>query len=438
MRVVKELPDTRGKTYLLVQDGNDKRTVRTTCTRHSVNGIDTFVFRDSAMRILMKPSCFITEELRYEARNTAHQAVSAMKALESFCEIIDTPFEAFSTSEARAMTQFLRGTLGEGVSFRFELTSQRSEATVGAYLKHYRRYARWRGVSNSPFLQARDAAPSRHAPIERYGIVPHRIKADIRPRDEAPRYISVPEYRRVLDVIDKSWSIEEKCIVRLMFEHGLRIGEVLGLTIEDLEQSSDRDGKPTYAVILRNRTSDEDFQRAKTLMAITDQRQYKSKDYRKRNVGQQRVYLSYNLFFQLAEYAGESHGDDANLSSCQADSVDGGNGNRYLFLNTKDRPLSSNLWNKRLRRIMRDAGVSVDTDVRKTNLNHRFRHGFAMFLTKQAKVNGQPLDAFTVMTLMRHSSLSSTDVYLQPTQEDIRELQRKVIGSWREELYGTR
>ena len=110
-------------------------------------------------------------------------------------------------------------------------------------------------------------------------------------------YISLDEYRRVLDAIGSSPlgsgdPVEARAIVRLMFEHGLRIGEVLGLTLEDLSSSPDRNGLNHYSVVLRNRCSDREWQSAKTLMPVTDRRQYRSVDYRKLNVGKQVVHIS--------------------------------------------------------------------------------------------------------------------------------------------------
>ncbi len=436
MTTITEQPDTNRLAYLVRQEGGTERVVCTTCSRQTVNGIDTFVFRNSMMEILMKPSCFVTEDLRYEARNTATQAVSALKTLESFCEIIGTPLEAFGIEQARAYLQFLRGTLGEGITYRFELITQRSEETVGAYLKHIRRYARWLGISNSPFLQPKRSISSRPI-IDEGAVDAHRLKADVAKPKEAPRYISTDDYKRIIAVIDEGWTLEERCIVRLMYEHGLRIGEVLGLTTEDLEWTSTREGIHRFAVVLRNRRSDRADQCAKTLMRVMDAKQYASTDYGKRNVGFQKVHISESLFMQMAEYAEDVFPDDVGADCpCLADSVKGDEGNRYLFVNTAGRPLSSNLWNKRLRRIMSDADVQVDKEVRKTNLNHRFRHGYAMFLTHEARLGGRPLDDYAVMTLMRHRSIASTEVYQRPTQEDVARMQGEIIGSFEEEIYG--
>ena len=65
-----------------------------------------------------------------------------------------------------------------------------------------------------------------------------------------------------------------ECIIRLMYQSGLRIGEVLELTFEDIVEDNNN-----YKVIIRNRFTDRTFQKAKFLMTITDRNQYRSRDY---------------------------------------------------------------------------------------------------------------------------------------------------------------
>ena len=105
-----------------------------------------------------------------------------------------------------------------------------------------------------------------------------------------------------------------------------------------------------------------------------------------------------------------------------ADSVPFGNSNirhnYYVFLNTLGRPLSENMWNKNLRVIFRKAEFAGDEGVREDNLNHRLRHGCAIYLS-----NVLHLPNFDVKTLMRHKNLSTTAIYHNPTPEDTERLQ---------------
>lgn len=436
MITITERFDQSSATYDIVDDEQRTRTVSTTCYRTTLNGVDTFVFRDYEKRIMMPPSCFVTLELSGESRNTRSQTVSAMKALMNFCAIMGTPFEAFDISLARACVQFIRGTLSEGVVYRFETHTMRGEETVGAYLKHIRRYARWLNVDNSPFLQPKHTVVLNGMGMSFPQDETHRLKADVVKKTEAPRYISVPDYKKILSVIDEKWSIEERIIIRLMFEHGLRIGEVLGLTLEDLDQSSYRDGTPKYSVLLRNRASDNDDQHAKTLMNAGSRKVYGLPDYRTQGVGTKSIYISEDLYEQIIDYV-ESipFGSLPRVAKSEADSVSGMEENRYIFLNTLGAPLSQNLWNKRLRRIMTDAGAHVDVGRRRTNLNHRFRHGYAMYIIYEARQNGVPLDEFQIKTLMRHRSIESTEAYQRPTEHDIwmpsEEISEKLGGELR-------
>ena len=419
-----------GNAYVVDPGGTLERTVRTVCFFGESDGRGYCVMYDARMKVLRRPSLFMTVEMAHDSENTRIQASSAIKLLCSFSDIIGADFESFGLQEARAFMQFVRGTLSDGVGFVFELKTTRAEATAAAYLKTMRRYAAYLGLNDSPFLMESrrlngNAAAGQGRRMEKL------LSARTPEPFEAPRYITVDQYKSVLRVIDGGWGVEERSICRLMFEHGLRIGEVLGLTLEDLETSVDGDGLLHYAVLIRNRASDRPWQKAKTLMPISSENQYGSSDYRKRNMGFHRVYVSESVFSDIIEYAEESRGGKGfDPSACVADSTSGGE-NQYLFCNTRGRPLSSNLWNKRLRAIMQDAGVPVDKGARKTNLNHRFRHGYAMFLTRQC---GK--DAYEVKTLMRHRSIASTEVYQKPTAEDVRELQGEVIAEFEDFLLG--
>ena len=57
--------------------------------------------------------------------------------------------------------------------------------------------------------------------------------------------------------------------------------------------------------------------------------------------------------------------------------------------------------------------IPIDKDKRKNNLNHRFRHGFAMFNIQYGHAN-----AVKVAELLRHRSLQSVMCYFRPTISD--------------------
>lgn len=285
------------------------------------------------------------------------------------------------------------------------------------------------GRNDSPFLDRRLVRGPRAA--EGYPAKDaFALHVKPAPDLEAPTAITISEYRTLLDVIGKRDGDPARPMVRLMFEHGLRIGEVLGLTLEDVTAGASPDGEPRYSLKLRDRVSDKPDQHAKTVLKVRNRKQYGSADYAKRNVGYQEVFISESAFDDLSAYIEAAH-DDGPSEKRDADGVSGADDNSYVFLNTRGRPLSSNLWNKRLRSLFSEAGIPVDREARKTNLNHRFRHGYAMMLIHELK-----LDDFAVMTLMRHRSIASTEVYDKPTAEQVHAMQLSVLGPLESALSG--
>ena len=62
--------------------------------------------------------------------------------------------------------------------------------------------------------------------------------------------------------------------------------------------------------------------------------------------------------------------------------------------------------------IFEKCDIQVDVGRKRNNLNHRFRHGFAMMLSESV------YSSIDIKTAMRHKSISSTAVYHRPTIED--------------------
>lgn len=137
-----------------------------------------------------------------------------------------------------------------------------------------------------------------------------------------------------------------------MYGYGLRLGEVLGLTIEDIQEIRDN-GKLVPVIILRNRKSDARFQFAKGLPHIIDRRQYASRDYL---AAIQKIIITYTLYEELIEFIEEKHTElmekyPDNYKQGYADIVsirDKPESNHYVFLNRYGRVLSDQTWNNTL------------------------------------------------------------------------------------------
>lgn len=433
MKAVLEHRDNNGGSYYTITDGKKRTTVDITCRVGKYDGEEVDVLYDADMNILFKPSAYLYHELRYASENTRLQAVSALKALFSYGQIVGVDPVVFDKVTAEGFIRFLRGYMREGASWSFKLLTHRAETTINAYLKFVRDYMRYLEVDNSPFLLPalkKYKRSSRHmALLEKY-----ELSAKVSTSLEVPAYISMGEYLELLEVVPKN-DDPDRVIQRLMYEHGLRIGEVLGLTLEDLCQERLRDGSADYCVKLRDRISDKRWQKAKSLVFKPQSvEEYASPSYRQRNVGYQLVFISEDLYFEIIDYVERAHSLAASTTGyvrSLADSTNGNRENHYLFLNSRGAALSANLWGKRQRAYFRTAGLPVDENVRMNNLNHRLRHGYAMFLTRELG-----LDEFIVKTLMRHKNFTSTEVYLKATAEDIHMMYKVAIGGLHRRLLG--
>lgn len=56
------------------------------------------------------------------------------------------------------------------------------------------------------------------------------------PVRRVPKYISIEDFGRIINIIRQDNNATAEIIVRLMFEYGLRLGEVLGITNEDVTE----------------------------------------------------------------------------------------------------------------------------------------------------------------------------------------------------------
>ena len=158
-------------------------------------------------------------------------------------------------------------------------------------------------------------------------------------------------------------------------------------------------------------------------MKVTNPKQYRSKEYNTKGYGYQTVILPEDLYSLVNEYIEEAHSwaratkKENYYESTIADRVRKAepfeDDNYYVIINSLGRPLSQISWNNTIREIFIKLGIPIDKETRSNNLNHKFRHGFAMFNVKYLKCNELQLKE-----RMRHNSLQSVAAYFKPTISD--------------------
>lgn len=408
--------------------------LRTATVKHP-NGNVYFTLYDNEMIPIKEAFQYINFELADKSPNSKVSAFSALKLLYSFLNLFGLEIETLTEQNIKQLKIFLRGISPKGNHISLNTCTQRSSETINGYLGCYRSFFSFLEITNSPLFKKS---------LKTYTIVSDYCEKEVKitgyklqekvNKDmiRVPKYISVKDFTNIFQVIKKDYTLREECIVRLMYESGLRIGEVLGLTSEDIVQETTENGD-IYAVYIRNRLSDKPFQLAKTCMKVTHKSQYYLKEYNSQGYGYQKVIINETLYDKLNEYINLAHTSykEKFLQNYNKYTItdivtewDLEDENYYIFINNVAKPLTANLWNQTARDIFKNANIKLDKNKRCHNLNHRFRHGFAMFMVQYKNIK-----AFDLKILMRHASIHSVYKYYNPTDEDISKLKDSFVRS---------
>lgn len=419
--------------YIVSEDHEEKilRDIRIESAKVKDEQGKVFIFLyDTNKKVIREVFRYVNFEIEKQSYNSQYLALQALRLLFIYCEIFDLNYKELDLKEARKIKQFLIGNSVIGGTISFETVTSRSNDTVNTYLGVYRAFYEYLGVKKSPFHEKKLSKMSfvniKDNDLEKGKYI--LIERSQKDNKKVPMYIKPQELTRMLEVVRKGFTLRDEIIIRFMFECGMRIGEVLGLTLEDIittpEEIDSRNFDDLGAISIRNRLTDEKYQLAKSCIIPKSQRDYKKKSYITENIGYQFVYPSIILLSKLEQYIQDVHGDMSirnrinYVNSAKADKVSDNEclegENYYVFLNKNAKPLNISGWNKTLRNIFQKSGLVVDTGVRKHNLNHRFRHGYAMFLKKHKKAT-----EIDLMYALRHKSPESVVAYFRPDDDDI-------------------
>jgi integrase/recombinase XerD len=382
---------------------------------------DFLIIYSPEFKPISEAFAFLNYVKEKHALNSKIKSMQGLKLLFAFEKIIHKSLKDFTIVDINNLKYFLRGNSPESSKFSFNLKTVRNSDTINSYLAVYRQYAKFLNIQVTALFEKNSKAVIISYSDSDYTVEKYQSneKTPIK-IIEVPWYVSVEEFSRIIEEIRTNYSIVEELIVRLMFECGLRIGECLGLTNEDLiiEKTNDEFIPVGY---IRNRMSDNRDQNAKTCMKVFSKKDYKTMEYMTFGHGYQKVIIPFNLYDLLNQYIEDTHTTARKInptkyySNVMADNVTSpyDEENFYIFLNSQFSPITGQLWNIRLRKIFNSVGIKVDEVKRKHNLNHRFRHGFAMFHIKHLKYNKLELKE-----RLRHRSVSSVEKYYKPTISD--------------------
>ena len=418
--LIEEKKDHKNCSYYLVKYDEEPnkilKTVKYTVYKSKVNEILFFNLYD----VRMKPNDSVFEYVNFyllkDSENTREKIIHSIKLLLVYCDLFNVDINKMKSTDVLRFEYFITGITETGIAaYKLKLITARTPKRVKEIINDCRLYVKHRRFKNYNLFVASAATRQKvHSGAAYY------VGENARNYGTCPPFITVDEFDKLVEYFKNSNYMEETklkyiCMISIMFKCGLRIGETLGLTLQDFEELQASNGKSTIGIIIRNRASDQKFQNAKTVCSITSTKEYDTEYYRTYNVGYQTAVISQQLYTSIFEYVEMSRMRfDSNNAIVKdyADDVTGKNEeNSYIFLNEKTRsPIRGDSFNRVVKKAFRACGIVIDDE--KTNVCHKFRHGFVMHMLYD--LNMRPED---VIHYSRHTTVNGLKPYITPSKE---------------------
>ncbi len=439
MKSIKQVTTTGGIYYNLYIDNKLIKEVKITRVKRERYGSTYLILFDSNGRVIDKVYKYINFYCNSYTINRREQIISALKLFYSFLELFDKKIDRLERQDIKNLSEFILGICVEKENG--DESAGREATTHNLYLDNIREFFKFCKIKNKYLFEQTVVKNSRGG----YGLLAHVKSTEVKKytsnlkqsthKDKfVPKYITLDEYKKIINYIlncDNKNTLRNRIIVDLMYTSGMRLGEVLGLTLEDIK---DNEHNPEFGTIyIRNRLTDKKYQNAKGCSKVKSLKDYNSKQYNKKDYGYQIVNIGPELYKLLKEYIDISRSvlelsekvyNNMNFYAV-ADSVSDYKENQYIFLNKNGYPLSSSGWNKFIKHVFKSLNIDIDEKNKQNNLSHRFRHGFAMYLIQ---TQGKSIEY--VKNRMRHSSIQSTLIYYNPTEDEklraVEDLEKKL------------
>lgn len=400
-----------------------------------------YLLFDEDMKLIEDAFFYLNNTKEDASPNTRKTIAIALRLFYTFVFLFDLDVRNLIRRDIDNYIRFLRGITISKDSIRARTV--RSNATVNEYLGILRGFFYSSDITCNALTDTRSAIVTMDMEDTSIQVISNKYYVSLPEssvgKNEVPRYISPDEFRRIYQVILCHEDDQSLLIVHLLYGYGLRIGECLGITVEDIKEVR-RNGKLIPVIILRNRASDRMCQHCKGLRHVNNPEIYKTKEYAD---DKHEIVISYELYDRLLEFIDETHAQyiDPNHpkytkkaaqrylqgTADVVERISPAGQNHYVFLNSLGRPLQQT-WDVILASYMIEAGVAIDRRIGEDSLSHRFRHGFAMFHAKYKKPHTGIVE---LQKMLRHKSIQSTQIYYTVTIED----QFEMIEGYQEELF---
>ncbi len=387
-----------------------KRRVYYPLEKLRVDGKLIFLQYNDRMEPLWDICHYLNKECNSESEKTRSFKASVLRRYISFMDLIGFQYNDLKDQYViDRLASYFRGE-----DYRSDTNPDFiSHVSANNYLSVIRNFVRTCGVSMGLKNELYSSLKDLTVDGKRFkNKSPSSLRTNPHNQDMLRPFLYPDEFKKLVDFAKERLDYLALIVFYLMYFYALRIGECLGITEEDLVIMR-KDYAPSPTLFLRNRLSDCQDQYAKGLFHPKT-----VKDYNGRYYPSQKVVLSMDFYEKLTGYVEHVKKNlkakgiyDRAEADCISNSYKKENGaNHYIFRNVYGKPLTQQAWNKRLKEYFLAAGIPLDVGVKRDNLNHRFRHGCAMYYLRFAekKMAIEELAAF-----MRHASPSTTCIYLK-------------------------
>lgn len=397
---------------------------------------DGFVYaipHDNDMQVVSDQFRFINYHHRGDSENTRRTTAQALRCYNCFKACFHITDDNLSPDMVDLLLIFLCGYDYNPQYFHF--VTERDEASVRNQLSAIRTYLEYIGKPCAAL--ERNRSITMLTKVGDMNISTTRTKYEVGPKadphknDYVPTHILPDEYRQLRTAAQARGDNQAVILFHLMYIYGLRLGECLSLTQEDITMvQNGSDIKP--AIILRKRVGAKRWASAKTIMGAKSKQDYNTK--REQTVT---MLISMDFFKDLAKFIDSEikfakKRFPKKVEELEADICNpaefGGEHNRFIFINhNRGGRLDNQSWNRKLKTYFLEVGLVLDSGARDKNLSHRFRHGCAMlyyrYIEEEKRLSLKELKDF-----MRHANIHTTMVYTKPTLADAAAIREKFQG----------
>lgn len=249
-------------------------------------------------------------------------------------------------------------------------------------------------------------------------LIKQEVEGSLRYGEATNEYITKEEFNRLIELTKHDRDFTSETIIRMQYEYGFRIGEILGLTIEDISEPI-QTGPYEYqfSLVLRERKSDKSYQRFRTKFSAAGFKKDHEIQY-----SDYTVKINFKLYSLLKKYISSTK-DSIKLDYCKADNLTHKHQiNYYVFISKTGHALSDQMWNQKLREYFERASIITDKDISKSNLNNRLRRGY--IATRITELQNQGIHLEEIKRILAYE-LRYVDTYY--LREFIRNFQNPAI-----------